>query len=166
MCILQEAPIEITEISNSSSKKNPRARNLSRRPMDLPTTIHPPNSPFHPYTPTFPLDFPSLQRKHRTLFLLFLNKKKWWWITQQHSSLISYLMHSSCYSFHSKPSSDVSSVPDQASARNFRGRSSYKKSCRILVTADPFKKKQAPEAGSVQQRYMQRARSGTWSKNH
>lgn len=73
--ILQEASVETTEGLKSSSKKNQRARNLSRRPVDLSSTIHPPNSPFHPYTTTFPLaSFFPAQENTEILFLLFKKK--------------------------------------------------------------------------------------------
>ena len=59
----------------ASPEKDQRAIYLSIRPMDPPATIHPPNSPFHPCTPTFSHVFPSLHRKHKNS-VSFVFKKK------------------------------------------------------------------------------------------
>lgn len=110
---------------------------MSRGLVDLPTTIRHPNSPFHPCIPTFPLAFSSLHKKPQKF--CFFHKQK---MVNKTTSFFTcfLLMYSGYYSFYSEPSSDVSSIPAQVSAINFRGRSSYRKSCKIPVTVDPFKK--------------------------
>jgi len=62
-------------------------------------------------------------------------------------------MHSRFFSFPSEPSSAVFSVPAQALARNFRGRRSYRKSYRIPVAADPFRKKSTRDRVSATKMY-------------
>ena len=129
LCVLQEAPVEIKESSKWILKIVWGAGKCHEEPVGPPTAIHPPDQPFHTCTTSLSWIYFFLQKK--TQKPIFRKNQEIKGITPPKLT---------CSVPNTSPSLSASLVapshlPAQESAKIFKGRSSYRSSCRISCSS-------------------------------
>ena len=136
--LLQEDPVESTERPKSISEEDHRLVNLFMRPVNLPYSIHHHMSPFSIYYTSIALVFMSIH-SHIQKSCLFLPANKKFNDKSKKQPFHSPYLIPSIYDSLSMDTL-VSSFSPTHFNLNFKRRSRYRKSYRILVAVDPSEK--------------------------